>query len=169
MSEKQQNCSSIQTNERAIYYLSPQMPVEEDEINLIDYWRILMRYKWLIILLTVISAATSVAVALNMTPVYQAEVTLAPVGEEKSSGLAALAGQFGGLASLAGVNLGGGGGKTNETIATLNSRVFIDKFIKDKNLMPVLFSDVWNSRTNTWKVKKKKDTGRLIKCLVKVL
>ncbi|MDX1812378.1 MAG: hypothetical protein R3240_10550, partial [Gammaproteobacteria bacterium] len=49
------------SEEQAVYYLAPQMPVDEDEINLLDYWRILMRYKWLIIVLTVISASASIA------------------------------------------------------------------------------------------------------------
>lgn len=140
-----------QQAQQAVYYMPAQMPVEDDEINLLDYWRILMRYKWLIVLVTVISAAGTIALAFSMTPIYRSEVTLAPAGEDKGSA-SALAGQFGGLASLAGVNLGGGGGKTQEAIATLESRLFTDAFIKEENLMPTLFPDLWDEATKSWNV-----------------
>ena len=143
-------------SQQAVYYLPPQMPVEDDEINLLDYWRILMRYKWLILVITFISAAGTIALAFSMTPIYRAEVRLAPVGEDKSAA-SALAGQFGGLASLAGVNLGGGGGKTEEAIATLKSRLFTSEFIKEENLMPILFADIWDASSQSWQVENKKD------------
>lgn len=162
MSESKQD-HGRKPEEKAVYYLSPQMPVEEDEINLIDYWRILMRFKWLIIFVTLAVGGATVALAFQMTPVYRAEVTLAPAGEDKAGGLSALAGQFGGLASLAGVNLGGGGGKIEEAIATLESRAFTDQFIKDKNLMPILFYKIWNEQTQQWMVEKKEDEPTLWK------
>jgi len=131
--------------------MSTQMPVQNDEINLLDYWRILVRYKWLIILLTIISAVGTIFLAYSMTPIYRAQVTLAPAAEDKSAS-SAFAGQFGGLASLAGVNLGSGGGKTEEAIATLKSRLFTDTFIKEKNLMPILFAEKWDKSSKSWKV-----------------
>jgi len=140
---------------QAVYYMPPQMPMEDDEINLLDYWRILMRYKWLIVFITILSAGGAIALAFSMKPVYRAEVTLAPVGEDKGAA-SALAGQFGGLASLAGVNLGGGGGKTEEAIATLQSRLFTSAFIKEENLMPVLFADIWDEASKTWMVEDEK-------------
>ena len=38
---------------------------EDDEINLLDYWRTLMRYKWMIVLITLIGASGAVIVAEN--------------------------------------------------------------------------------------------------------
>jgi len=152
--------STIKTFEhnqqQPVYCLPAQLPVEDDEINLLDYWRILTRYKWLIILLTIMSGAGTIALAFSLTPIYRAEVTLAPAAEDKSAA-SALAGQFGGLASLAGVNLGGSGGKTEEAIATLNSRLFTDTFIKEKKLMPILFDDIWDENNKSWKVESDKD------------
>ena len=158
-----QNESSNKPEATPVYYMAPQYPVEEDEINLLDYWRILMRFKWLIVFITGISGAASIALAFHMTPIYRAEVTLAPVTEEKTGGLAALAGQFGGLASLAGVNLGGGSGKVEEAIATLESRQFTDQFIQDKNLLPHLYQDLWDESSKSWKVEDPKDTPTLWK------
>ncbi len=150
--EQSKQHANQQANQQPVYYLAPQMPVDDDEINLLDYWRILMRFKWLIVFSTVLAASISIAIALQTTPVYRAEATLATVGEEQSSGLAALSGQFGGLASLAGVNLGGGGGKTEEAIATLESRIFSNAFIQEEQLMPILFADMWDAQTKTWLV-----------------
>lgn len=83
---------------------------------------------------------------------------MAPVTEEKGSNLSNLAGQFGGLAALAGVNLGGGGGTKDESIAFLKSRALTEKFIKDENLLPVLFSENWDSENKKWNVEKPEDT-----------
>jgi uncharacterized protein involved in exopolysaccharide biosynthesis len=48
-------------------------------------------------------------------------------------------GQLGGLASLAGVNIGGGGNQ--EPLAVLKSKSFAREFITEQDLMPVLFKD----------------------------
>ena len=55
------------------YYPMPYNPAE-DEIDLLEYWRILAARKWLIVLITVLFTAAAVAVALLMTPIYRAEV-----------------------------------------------------------------------------------------------
>ena len=162
MNSKSQNDpqpeSSINTsvNQQPIYYMPAQMPAEDDEINLLDYWRILMRYKWLIVLITFISGAGTIVYAFSLTPIYRAEITLAPAAEDKGAA-SALSGQFGGLASLAGINMGGGGGKTEEALATLNSRLFTDAFIKDNHLMPVLFSSIWDENSKSWMLESDKD------------
>jgi len=121
-----------------IYYMTPPAEYPEDEINLLDYWRVLVRYKWLIFFLTALVTGGAVIAALLAPPVFRAEVVLSPVTEEKSGGLSAIAGQLGGLASLAGVNMGGGGGRIEEALATLKSRIFTDAFIKDHQLSGLL-------------------------------
>jgi uncharacterized protein involved in exopolysaccharide biosynthesis len=75
---------------------------------------------------------------------------LAPAEQENSGGLAGLAGQFGGLASLAGVNLGGGSSnKAQLAIEVLKSRQFTSDFIKKHNILPDLMSaKTWNMQTD---------------------
>jgi uncharacterized protein involved in exopolysaccharide biosynthesis len=60
-----------------------------------------------------------------------------------------MVGSLSGLASLAGVAIpsSAGGG---EALATLTSRAFVRDFITALDLMPVLFSDVWDSNVGTW-------------------
>jgi uncharacterized protein involved in exopolysaccharide biosynthesis len=136
----------------SIVYMQPAPDYDDDEINLLDYWRVLVAKKWLIIGSAFLSTCIAVAAALLMTEIYRAEVLLAPADQDKAGGLAGLAGQFGGLASLAGIDIGGGGGKTEETLAVLQSRSFINAFIIDNELMPILFEDSWDPVTKKWKV-----------------
>lgn len=122
---------------------------QEDEINLLDLWNVLLGYKKLIFAITVLATAIAVATALLMTPVYRAETLLAPAQQEKGGGLSAMASQFGGLASLAGINVGGGS-STDEAIALLKSREFTTKFIHEEKLMPILFEDEWDAENKQW-------------------
>ena len=136
----------------APYFVPTRSPAQQDDaINLLDVLRFLLTYKWIIAGITLLSMALSAAIAFNMTPIYRAEVLMALANEEQTKGgLSALAGQFGGLASLAGVDLGGGSGTKNEAIATLKSRAFTEKFIKDENLLPVLFEEKWDNENHRW-------------------
>ncbi|PKG59189.1 GNVR domain-containing protein, partial [Shewanella sp. GutDb-MelDb] len=83
---------------------------------------------------------------------YKSEALLAPASEEQGGGLSALAGQFGGLASMAGINLGGGGGvdKTQMAIEVMKSRQFSSQFIQKHNILPDLMAvDKWNQSDNS--------------------
>ena len=125
-------------------------PVVEDEISLFDIWRILARFKWMILALTVLSALASTLFALLMTPLYRAEVLIAPVTErDNNSRLAAQLDEFGGIAALAGINTERGGRK-NEAIATLKSRMITEQFIKNEKLLPVLFQNKWDAENQRW-------------------
>ena len=124
---------------------------QESEINLLELWNVLLEYKKLIFTITTLATAFAVAIALLMTPVFRAETLLAPAQQEKGGGFSAMASQFGGLASLAGINLGGGDSSTDEAIALLKSREFTTKFIKEENLLPALFDDKWVAASKQWK------------------
>lgn len=110
-------------------------PVADDEIDLLELFKALWRGKWWIFLTTVIGAGIAVAVAIGLPNVYRAEALLAPSAEQQGGGLGALAGQFGGLASLAGINLGGGGAdKTGIAIEVAKSRQFVTAFVRQHQL-----------------------------------
>ncbi|MGL5949005.1 MAG: GNVR domain-containing protein, partial [Aeromonas sp.] len=96
--------------------------------------------KWAIMLTTLLGAAIAVAVALYLPNVYKAEALLAPSTEQSGGGLSAMAAQFGGLASLAGVNLNSGGpAKTDIAVEVAKSRQFLTQFIRKYQLeVPLL-------------------------------
>ncbi|ACA85939.1 Wzz/FepE/Etk N-terminal domain-containing protein [Shewanella woodyi] len=124
----------------------------EDEIDLRELFKVIWQGKWLIIAITAVFAIGSVIFALSQPNVYKSEALLAPASEEQSGGLSALAGQFGGLASMAGINLGGGGGvdKTQMAIEVMKSRQFASQFIQNHNILPDLMAaEKWNMGDNT--------------------
>jgi len=122
----------------------------EEVISLYDVWCILVRYRVLILGTILVCTLLSTVIALVMTPVYRAEIQIAPVSEKDSnSRFAAQLGELGGLAALTGVKMEQGN-KKNESIATLRSRRFTEQFIKDEKLLPVLFHDKWDTENQRW-------------------
>ena len=77
----------------------------DDEIDLLEVFRVLWQGKWLIGGITAVSSAVAVVIALMLPNIYRAEALLAPNQDEGAGRLSALAGQYGNLASLAGINL----------------------------------------------------------------
>jgi uncharacterized protein involved in exopolysaccharide biosynthesis len=124
-------------------------PPYDDEIDLLELWRALMRGKWIIIGFTAVFAIASVFYALSLPNMYKSTAVLAPA-ESSGGGLGALAGKFGGLASLAGIDIGGGGSnKTAEALEILQSWAFIEEFIQEQNIAPEVFAvKGWNQETN---------------------
>lgn len=148
--------------------------VEAIEQNIDTTLSRLLRYKWLIIVGTILSACLSVVVAINQPNTYTTQVFLSPVSKSDSGGLANIAGQFGGLASLAGVSLGGAeGSDVDAALEFMASRGFLQEFINHRELMPELLAleswdkdtkkpiydlDIYNPESKTWT--RKPPTGK---------
>ena len=118
---------------------NPVQPVAyDDEIDLWQLWDTIWSGRWLIIAITSLFAVGGVTYALVAQEWYRAEVVLAPA--DKKGGMSGALSQLSGLASLAGVSVGGGGG--NEPLAVLRSKGFSRDFIVDMKLMPILLNDI---------------------------
>ncbi len=129
-----------------------QNQTQDDEIDLAELWRAIWAGKFTIIAISFIFAVASIFFALSKPNVYKASVILAPASAKGGAGgLAALAGQFGGLASMAGINLGGGGGdKTALALEIIKSRSFIENFVAKHNLLvPIMAAENWDMTTDT--------------------
>jgi LPS O-antigen subunit length determinant protein (WzzB/FepE family) len=120
---------------------------KDDGIDLVDLVSTLWKRKLIILATTSVFVAAGVAYALLATPIYRAEALLAPVEREDVPRL--LPSGLSGLASLAGVNFGSAADAT-EAVAALRSRAFIEEFINDKQLLPILFADKWDSSNSRW-------------------
>lgn len=109
----------------------------------------LWKHKLTIIIITGLFAAGGIFYALSLPNVYTAEALLAPVSEQ--SGLK-IPGQLGGLAALAGVNVGnltGGGDNTKIALEVLKSRDFLGRFIiRHDLLLPIMAAKNWNREQN---------------------
>jgi uncharacterized protein involved in exopolysaccharide biosynthesis len=128
-------------------------PASDSYLDLGTLVAILWQRRWWIVATTVLFTAAFAAAAFIITPVYRATTVLVPVDPEKS-GMASLGsalGQFGSLASLAGLELGSGSGAAEESLAVLRSREFTEAFIRENNLMPLLFHRRWDAKSGQWK------------------
>jgi uncharacterized protein involved in exopolysaccharide biosynthesis len=124
----------------------------QNDLSLLAIWRFLGRHIALLSVFVVIFTAGAVALAFMLTPMYRSEVVVSPA-DTSSGGLGGdLGGQLGGLASLAGINIGGAGGKkSDEALAYLRSRVFAAGFIQRHGLMPIIYAEKWDSARNQWR------------------
>ncbi|MDO6686255.1 MULTISPECIES: Wzz/FepE/Etk N-terminal domain-containing protein [unclassified Agarivorans] len=119
----------------------------EDEIDLRELFSVIWRGKWLIIACTVLFSFAAVIYAINQPNIYRASALLAASNQE-SNKLSGMASQFGGLASLAGINLGGGGGTDQTTLAieVLKSRQFFSEFVTRYGIkVDLLAANDWNA------------------------
>lgn len=122
---------------------------EEIEIDLRELILAIWAGKWIVVSITFLFITVFVVYALNQPNIYKSEALLAPVEQEQSLG--ALQGQLGGLASLAGINLGGSPNSKNQlAIEVLKSRYFTSEFIQKHNILPDLMAAVhWNAIDNS--------------------
>ena len=120
--------------------------LQEDEVNLVDYWRVVWKRRRLIGGLFVSAVLTALVVSLLMPKIYESTATLLPSLESKDGGglgalLAATA--AGGAAQSLGISLPGAPATpTDIFVAMLKSRIMADEVIKRFNLM-----DLYEAKT----------------------
>lgn len=115
----------------------PVATTSEREYSLAEIRNLLSHQKWLLATIIVGLTLAAVAVALLTTPVFRAEVVAMDVGERGGMGMTPIGGQLGGLAALAGVNVGTGG-MGRESSALLKSRALASEFVTRERLVPRL-------------------------------
>lgn len=125
--------------------------LRDEGIDLVVIWKVLKRYRIFIASCTLVCTAAAVVFTLTATPMYRAEAAISEVHDSNLGGAGAIAGQLGGLASLAGVNLGAGSGPSKDAHAILKSRRLAEQFIERYNLTEELLAKsriaptLWNA------------------------
>jgi uncharacterized protein involved in exopolysaccharide biosynthesis len=138
---------------------------EEVAITPVDLARFLRRHVRMLAIGLLIGAILAAALGFSTAPVYRATVVLTPVDTAESRGaLSRLMGQFGGLASLAGVSLGGSQGK-DEAIAILKSEAFAAGIIEEAHLLPVFFPKHWDAKSGKWQIEDPDDVPTMADAL----
>jgi len=125
-----------------------------DEIELREVFLTFWRGKWLIVTVS-LGLAIVGGLASRIAPKsYVVSSIVVSVSTTSSGGalggLGALASQFGGLASLAGVSVPGDSRKS-ESIAVLQSELITERYIQENNLLPIIFHKRWNADLGKWK------------------
>jgi len=118
------------------------------ELNILKLFSILWKEKKIILASVMCFAVVGVIYAVMQKNIYKAQVVLAPADESSGGGLSAMANQFSGLASLAGVNLGKGtADKTTLALEVLKSRIFINTFINNRAIAAeLLAAEKWDGK-----------------------
>ncbi|MEJ2602783.1 MAG: Wzz/FepE/Etk N-terminal domain-containing protein [Gammaproteobacteria bacterium] len=146
--------------EEGVVYVAPGSLFADpsgDSVTLPELWRIVWSRKGTIVVVTLLFAMASVVYALLAEEIYRSEVLLMPSDEQSSP---VVGGQLGGLAALAGVDVGRGDQRV-EALAVLRSRDFAREFIADYNLLPVFFADRWDENAQRWVVENPDDAPDL--------
>lgn len=137
-----------------------------NEITIGELIESLWAHKWLVVA-AVLAAAVIAYVAARFTPKeYQAQVVISPVLSTSTTGelggLGSIASQFSGLASLAGLSVGGDSRKW-ESLEVLRSEALTQRFIATNDLLPILYPDKWDPVAKRWRVRDARDTPTLWK------
>lgn len=122
----------------------------EEEIQLKELFLIVWRGKWWVIGITILFAISSIAIALSIPNKYKASAIVTSSANQGGGKLASLAGQFGGLASLAGINLSGG--ELDESAIAMKVMAtwgFAEDFVSKYQLtVPLFAAKGWDKSTN---------------------
>ena len=124
----------------------PSVPIAKLIGVVLGGWRI-----WLVT--GFVGGLIGVALALTMTREYRSSTVVSIDTQESGLGSGLMSGQLSGIASLAGLSLGGVNRRL-EYLAVLESRVLADRFIAENNLKLQFFAKDWDATNKRWTSKK---------------
>lgn len=112
--------------------------IQEDEIDLRELWKTIKKGKKLIFIVSIIIVSLTLIYALKLPNVYKSSATLIPT-ESSSNAL----GGLGGLAAMAGVNIGSGGSMTPDVAfsSLLGNYEFMKNFVKKHKIVEHYYRD----------------------------
>lgn len=130
-------------------------PQPQGEIDLAGVLRALWSGRWIIAGASALCVAISAVVVFMLPDVYRASVTLMPASGSATSRLSQVAGQFSGLAALAGLDtaMSGETRQAEAAVAMLKSWAFQEDFIRSgKYEVAVLAAKGWDRATDTLEI-----------------
>jgi uncharacterized protein involved in exopolysaccharide biosynthesis len=112
-----------------------------------DAIRLLSGHFWLLASVSMGFAVVAAGISLALPDVFRGEATIAPAetNQQASFPLPGIEG----LASLAGIAMPASE-KLEEHLAVLRSREFVWRFVREYDLMPILFEDEWDAANERW-------------------
>jgi hypothetical protein len=122
--------------------------IYEDEINFKDLFKIIEKRKLLIVSVTSLFSILGVIYSLSLPNIYQSRALLAPSTPNSQSGLLK---SYGGLASIAGIDISSQGSETNaiQAVEKINSLSFFKNYFLPNIFLPDLMAiESWNPANN---------------------
>ena len=132
--------------------MSRSLEVKGDN-NVVQIFWALWDEKSLVLLGGALGLILSLLVSISMPDIYQARALLAPRSDASGSSISGLVSQYSGLASLAGINLGGVGGEglSRSKIAQerLKSLVLFEENLYDQLVLDLMATEDWDPYANS--------------------
>jgi uncharacterized protein involved in exopolysaccharide biosynthesis len=123
----------------------------QNEIRLKDVLRTIWDHKALALLFVFGCTALSGVAAHFFPKQYEATATVSPASDNSSNASGALGSLSNNLAAIAGVSMSSDPKKV-ESIAVLKSEALTERYIRDNNLLPILYAGKWDATQGRWKV-----------------
>lgn len=118
---------------------SSNISYSDQDINVQELLSVIWAQKLLIILATLFAGFGSIIYSLSLENEYTSQAILTLAGQEAQSGsMGASSGQLGGLASLAGISVGGTSNKAALAIKTIESRDFLKHLLQFEGVLSTL-------------------------------
>jgi uncharacterized protein involved in exopolysaccharide biosynthesis len=128
---------------------------DRPELSAAELLSELRRGRWWVLCVVLLALAIALATVLLLPKTYRATILISPVstnsGGAALGGVSSLLSQMGGIASFAGLSASGDT-KKSESLAVLQSEALTESYIRQNNLLPVLFWNVWDPRNQRWTV-----------------
>jgi uncharacterized protein involved in exopolysaccharide biosynthesis len=124
---------------------------KDNEFEVVPFFWIVWDQKYLVIAISLICGGIATVLALTATPMYRAQIVVTQARDNGMGGAGSLMGQLGGLASMAGLDLGANG-ENPERPALLASRGLVDAFVKRYSLAPVINRNTKQPTSDWWAV-----------------
>jgi len=129
-------------------------PTERPELRLPELIAVLRRRRRLVAVFALVAMLAAGVIGVVLPKTYKAVIVISPAATPQingtTGGMSSLITQFGGLASLAGL-APGGDTKRAESLAVLQSELLTEKYIRENDLLPVLFARIWDAHNRTWR------------------
>jgi uncharacterized protein involved in exopolysaccharide biosynthesis len=139
----------------------------DEGLGLLEVFEILWKSRWLLVATVAIGTLAAAVASLVVSPQYEAKILLSVVTDQSSraglgSALGSAVSQLGGASVLAGLGLSASEAKS-EAIATLQSEALTVRYIRDNNLLPVLFGEQGDREHPKWFAGFRRDSPTLWK------
>ncbi len=128
-----------------------------DEINLLDYLRVIYKYKWMIMIMTILAMAGTVAYSLSQPRMYQANTSIVPPIDRLSQG-GGLASKLGGAGSMLLKGMLNEGDLSGLYVGILKSRKVSEALIDGFDLVNVYAKKRELTRTDARRILKRNTT-----------
>jgi uncharacterized protein involved in exopolysaccharide biosynthesis len=122
------------------------------EFSLKEFVDVIWQGRWIILPVTLMTTLAAGVAAWIVPKTYEAGIVISPTSETPGGQMSGSGGlsQVAGLASLVGLSTGNDS-KKSESLAVLQSLALTEKYIKDDNLLPILFASKWDKATSKWR------------------